>query len=72
MRQKKGEYQLDDASRRRFLQGMAATGGAAVLVAGAGHAFASADNAAEEPRRDVAHGYHETPHIREYYKCADF
>lgn len=62
-----------DASRRRFLRGVAVTGGAAVFAAGAGNAFASADATAEDAHaQDVVRGYHETPHIREYYKCADF
>lgn len=67
-----GDFKAD-ASRRRFLRGVAMTGGAAVFAAGAGGAFAADTGGAEQPRKPEAKaGYHETKHIREYYKRADF
>lgn len=62
-----------DVSRRRFLRGVAVTGGAAVFAAGAGTAMASGPAGVEESRDDNAKaGYKETKHIREYYARADF
>ncbi len=55
--------------RRRFMKGVAAAGGAAALAAGLQPAAAStADQQAGKSGRGS--GYHETDHIRDYYKTA--
>ncbi|QIT54762.1 twin-arginine translocation signal domain-containing protein [Aquisalimonas sp. 2447] len=67
-----GDFKAD-ASRRRFLRGVAMTGGAAVFAAGTGGAFAAETDTAEAPRETEGKaGYHETKHIRDYYQRADF
>lgn len=61
--------------RRAFLRGVAVAGGAtAVAVAGGA---AVADVSADKPeavkaRAEGSKGYHETDHIREYYRLAQF
>lgn len=59
-------------SRRRFLRGVAVTGGAAVFAAGAGGSVAGADDNGEESRSGEKIGYQESEHVREYYRRADF
>ena len=55
--------------RRTFLKKLAAAGGATAAVAIGGQAAASAEPApASEPAK--SQGYHETPHIRDYYRTA--
>jgi len=55
--------------RRNFLKTLAAAGGATAAVAISGQAAASPEpEPASEPTRD--RGYHETPHIRHYYRTA--
>jgi hypothetical protein len=55
--------------RRTFLKKLAAAGGATAAVAISGQAVASPEpGPASEPTRD--RGYHETPHIRHYYRTA--
>ena len=55
--------------RRTFLKKLAAAGGATAAVAVSSHAAASPDlDLASEATED--RGYHETPHIRNYYRTA--
>lgn len=55
--------------RRTFLKKLAAAGGATAAVAIGGQAAASPEPApASEPAKN--RGYHETPHIRDYYRTA--
>lgn len=66
-----GEFRAD-ASRRRFLRGVAMTGGAAVFAAGAGGSWAAQEVAADTPQDlEGKKGYRETDHIRAYYRRAD-
>ncbi len=55
--------------RRTFLKKLAAAGGATAAVAMSNQAVASpdADLASESTEQ---RGYHETPHIRNYYRTA--
>ncbi|MBD3609410.1 MAG: twin-arginine translocation signal domain-containing protein [Gammaproteobacteria bacterium] len=54
--------------RREFLKGAAAAGGAVALGMATGEAVASVEPA--EVKKTAAKGYHETQHIRDYYKSA--
>lgn len=55
--------------RRTFLKKLAAAGGATAAIAVSGQAAASPEPApASEPTSN--RGYHETPHIRHYYRTA--
>jgi len=59
----------DVSERRRFLQG------AAVASAAAGSGLAAnalADETATETVKKEKLGYHETEHVREYYRLARF
>lgn len=62
---------VDRDSRRNALKGMAVLGGAAVLST---TSTSSADSAHLETQEKapVSLGYHETDHIREYYRRARF
>jgi hypothetical protein len=56
--------------RRTFLKKLAAAGGAgAAVVMTSRSALASADNK-PAPEATKQRGYHETPHIRDYYRTA--
>lgn len=56
--------------RRTFLKKLAAAGGAgAAVVMTSRSALASADNE-PAPEASKQRGYHETPHIRDYYRTA--
>ncbi|MDH3316854.1 MAG: hypothetical protein OER43_13955 [Gammaproteobacteria bacterium] len=63
------------SDRRAFMKGVAVAGGAtAVAVAGGG---AVADVSADKPeaakaKAESTQGYHETDHIRKYYRLAQF
>lgn len=55
--------------RRAFLKKLAAAGGATAAVAISGQAAASPEpDAVSQPAKN--RGYHETPHIRHYYRTA--
>ena len=58
------------ADRRTFLKKLAAAGGATAAVAVSGRAAVASPvrDEASEPAREK--GYHETPHIRSYYRSA--
>ena len=61
--------QSQTEERRTFLKKLAAAGGATAAVSISGQAVASPEpGPASEPTRD--RGYHETPHIRHYYRTA--
>ena len=62
---------VDRDSRRNALKGMAVLGGAAALST---TSTSSADSAHLETQEkaQVSLGYHETDHIREYYRRARF
>lgn len=66
------EQQHDEPNgRREFLKQVALGGGAAAVAAVSGGALAATDTEppkAAEPARPK--GYHETDHIREYYRTA--
>lgn len=67
------KVQGDTVSRRGFLKSAAVVGGAASVAALGSQAQASV---IEKPELDKAatssRGYHESPHIREYYEKARF
>jgi len=54
--------------RREFLKGAAAAGGVVALGMVSGHAAAGSEPV--RAAKPVAKGYHETQHIRDYYKSA--
>lgn len=54
--------------RREFLKDAAAVGGAVALGVATGEASASITPA--EVKKTGARGYHETQHVRDYYKSA--
>jgi hypothetical protein len=58
------------ADRRTFLKKLAAAGGAtaAVVVSSRAAVASPEQGAAPEPAKQK--GYHETPHIRSYYRSA--
>ena len=61
--------------RRAFLKGVAVAGGATAVAAAGGAAVAdvSAEKApAAKAKAEGSKGYHETDHIREYYRLAQF
>ena len=61
--------------RRAFLKGVAVAGGATAVAVAGGSAVAdvSAGKApAAEAKAERSKGYHETDHIREYYRLAQF
>jgi hypothetical protein len=57
-----------DAGRRRFMTGVASVGAAAGL--GLGHVAAHAAPAEQTAQASKPAGYHETDHIRRYYRSA--
>ena len=67
MSRKSSSYTAD---RRTFLKKLAAAGGATAAVAVSGRAAVASpeQGSTPEPARD--RGYHETPHIRSYYRSA--
>lgn len=66
---------VTDQGRRGFLrQAVVAAGatGAAAAAYGHGHDIAT-DSGADQPKvSDTKRGYHETDHIRQYYRLARF
>jgi nitrous oxide reductase len=59
------------ASRREFLKGAAVISGAATLaVVARGGSAATQDAGAVPGAPEKARGYHETPHVRQYYDKA--
>ncbi len=56
--------------RRDFLKGLAVTGAAVGLGAAAGPVIA-APAEAPSPTKTSKQGYHETAHIRDYYRSAN-
>jgi nitrous oxide reductase len=61
-------------TRRGFLKGMLLGSGAAVVAIASGGAVAAPKpetGPAVEPKAG-SQGYHETPHVRDYYKTAQF
>jgi hypothetical protein len=67
MSRKSSSYTAD---RRTFLKKLAAAGGATAAVAISGRTAVASpgQGTASEPERQK--GYHETPHIRSYYRSA--
>ncbi len=67
MSRKSSSYTAD---RRTFLKKLAAAGGATAAVAVSGRAAVAspAEDAVPGPAKQK--GYHETPHIRSYYRSA--
>ena len=61
-------------SRRGFLKGVAATGGAVAVSAVVSETANSAASSGSEDQvtQDTTKGYHVTPHILEYYEKARF
>ena len=61
-------------ARRGFLKGMLLGSGAAAVAIASGGAVAAPkakSSRAAKPKAE-SQGYHETPHIRDYYKTAQF
>lgn len=59
---------MESNGRRRFLKGLAVAGGATAMVVATGTSVAAPEpTPASKP---AAKGYHETPHIRNYYQKA--
>jgi len=59
------------AERRRFLKGMAVAGGATALATVFASRLTAADTTGTATRKTVqpaSRGYHETDHIRDYYR----
>jgi nitrous oxide reductase len=60
------------ADRRMFLKGAAAAGGAAALTAASAAGLVDADTeekpAPEATDKTASKGYHETQHIKDYYR----
>ncbi len=67
MSRKSSSYTAD---RRTFLKKLAAAGGATAAVAVSGRAAVASpeQGTASEPAKQE--GYHETPHIKSYYRSA--
>ncbi|MDE0308896.1 MAG: twin-arginine translocation signal domain-containing protein [Acidiferrobacterales bacterium] len=63
---------VDRDSRRNALKGMAVLGGAAAISAST--SVSAADIQPEKEKSDAPKtlGYHQTEHIREYYRLARF
>ncbi len=63
------------SDRRAFIKGVAVAGGATAVAVAGGSAVAdvSAEKAqASKAKAEGAKGYHETEHIRKYYRLAQF
>ena len=58
--------------RRKFLKGMAVAGGGAALAGTVSATQAQVELEPEQTRKAGSQGYHETAHIREYYRKARF
>lgn len=60
--------------RRGFLKGALVGSGAAAVAIVSGGAVAAPDTKPSAPAqaKPGSVGYHETPHVREYYKTAQF
>jgi hypothetical protein len=59
------------AERRRFLKGVAAAGGATALTSVFASGLVSSDpggTSIRKTRPQESRGYHETDHIKEYYR----
>jgi len=61
-------------ARRGFLKGMLIGSGAAVVAIASGGANAAPkeETGAVEEKKAGSQGYHETPHVLDYYKTAQF
>jgi nitrous oxide reductase len=64
-----------ESDRRAFLKGVAVAGGATAVAVAGGSAVA--DISTDKPgtakaKAEGSKGYHETDHIREYYRLAQF
>lgn len=62
-------------SRRGFLKGVAATGGAvaaSAVVSETANSAVPPESKAEQGAQDTHKGYHVTPHILDYYEKARF
>lgn len=64
----------NNEARRHFLKGVLVGGGAAVAAIAAGGAIAAPDTRPKPATAPQAQpkGYHETAHVRDYYKTAQF
>ena len=60
---------VETNGRRRFLKGLAMASGATAMVVATGTSVA-APAATPVSKPAAAKGYHETPHIRNYYQKA--
>jgi hypothetical protein len=67
MSRKSSSYTAD---RRTFLKKLAAAGGATAAVAMSGRAAVASPEQGTASEPDRQKGYHETPHIRSYYRSA--
>ena len=67
MSRKSSSYTAD---RRTFLKKLAAAGGATAAVAMSGRAAVASPEQGSTPEPAREEGYHETPHIRSYYRSA--
>ena len=54
-------------SRREFLKGAAAAGGAVAVVAATGTNVMAAENVETEVKSTKPKGYQETQHVKDYY-----
>lgn len=64
-----------DISRRGFLKGVAATGGAvavSTVVSETANSGTLPESTMDQASQDVNKGYHVTPHILDYYEKARF
>lgn len=71
---KKRSNTKQTTERRAFLKGVLASGGAAAVAMASTKGLAAPAEApkAEPAAKTPSQGYHETPHIRDYYKTAGF
>ena len=63
------------SDRRAFLRGVAVAGGATAVAAAGGAAIADVSDSkpgSAKAKAEGTKGYHETDHIREYYRLAQF
>ncbi len=63
------------SDRRVFLKGVAVAGGATAVAVAGGSAVADVSGGkpeASKAKAEGSKGYHETDHIREYYRLAQF
>ena len=67
MSRKSSSYTAD---RRTFLKKLAAAGGATAAVAMSGRAAVASPGQDTTSEPEKQKGYHETPHIRSYYRSA--